>query len=182
MTEGYQQAMEGSDAKYKIYLHQDVWITDEDFLVMLVREFRQHQEYGLAGVVGVRRMPGNGIWWEGEKLGSIRDQLTGELRDYRYQVDPVHSQQAAAVDGLLLATQYDVPWRTDLFAGWHFYDLSQAYEFRRLGFQTVVLPQSGPRCTHYSVKPSVEGFEEDRRRFLREYAAEIREETAQAGH
>lgn len=178
MTEGYQQAMEGSDAKYKIYLHQDVWITDADFLVTLVREFRQHQEYGLAGAVGVRRMPGNGIWWEGKKLGSIRDQLTGELRDYRYQVDPVHSQQAAAVDGLLLATQYDVPWRTDLFAGWHFYDLSQAYEFRRLGFQTVVLPQSGPLCTHYSVKPSVEGFEEDRQRFVQEYAAELAEDAA----
>lgn len=178
MTAGYQQAMESSDAKYKIYLHQDVWITDEDFLLRLVREFRQHPEYGLAGVVGVRQMPSNGIWWEGEKIGMIRDKLTGEFRDYVYPHDSRHSQLAAAVDGLLLATQYDVPWRTDLFTGWHFYDLSQAYEFRRLGFQTVVLPQGTPLCVHNSEKPSVEGFETNRQKFLQEYAECIAEDAA----
>ena len=145
---------------------------------MLVREFRQYPEYGLAGVVGVRRMPENGIWWEGEKLGSIRDKLTGEFLDYQYQMDSRHSQLASAVDGLLLATQYDIPWRTDLFTGWHFYDLSQAYEFRRLGFRTIVLPQQAPLCVHNSVKPSVEGFEEDRQRFVQEYAAELAEDAA----
>lgn len=178
MTAGYQQAMESSDAKYKIYLHQDVWITDEDFLLRLVQEFRQHPAYGLAGVVGVRQMPANGIWWEGEKIGMIRDKLTGEFRDYVYPHDSRHSQPAAAVDGLLLATQYDVPWRTDLFTGWHFYDLSQAYEFRRLEFQTVVLPQSAPLCVHNREKPLVEGFESDRQKFLQEYAERIAEDAA----
>lgn len=178
MTAGYQQAMESSDAKYKIYLHQDVWITDKDFLLMLVREFWQHPAYGLAGVVGVRRMPPSGIWLEDEKIGMIRDKLTGAFRDYVYPHDSRHSQLAAAVDGLLLATQYDVPWRTDLFTGWHFYDLSQAYEFRRLGFQTVVLPQGTPLCVHNSEKPSVEGFETNRQKFLQEYAECIAEDAA----
>ena len=77
MTAGYQQAMESSAAKYKIYLHQDVFITDQDFLLKLVEVFRQHPEYGLAGVVGTRQMPASGLWWEGEKIGSVRDRLTG---------------------------------------------------------------------------------------------------------
>ena len=176
MTAGYQQAMECSDAKYKIYLHQDVWITDREFLVRLVREFRRHPEYGLAGVVGARNMPANGIWREGEKIGSIRNKITGEFRNYVYRCDRKSSQNAAALDGLLLATQYDMPWRTDLFRGWHFYDVSQAYEFRRQHFQTVVLPQTGPLCMHNSVEPSIEGYDDDRQRFLQEYGSDIAEE------
>lgn len=182
MTAGYQQAMECSDAKYKIYLHQDVWITDREFLVRLVREFRRHPEYGLAGVVGARNMPVNGIWREGEKLGSIRDKITGEFRNYVYRCDRKISQNAAALDGLLLATQYDMPWRTDLFRGWHFYDVSQAYEFRRQHFQTVVLPQTGPLCMHNSVEPSVEGYEADRQKFLQEYGSDIAEEISKDHH
>ena len=31
--------------------------------------------------------------------------------------------EVEGVDGLLMATQYDIPWREDLFDGWDFYDL-----------------------------------------------------------
>ena len=36
MTEGYQRAMMSSQAKYKIYLHQDVMIIEENFLQHLL--------------------------------------------------------------------------------------------------------------------------------------------------
>ena len=36
MCAGYQQAMMSSDAKYKIYMHQDVFIQDEEFLINIV--------------------------------------------------------------------------------------------------------------------------------------------------
>lgn len=39
MCSGYQKAMEMSDAKYKIYLHQDVLVLDELFLVRLTELF-----------------------------------------------------------------------------------------------------------------------------------------------
>lgn len=173
MTDGYQQAMESSDAKYKIYLHQDVWITDRSFLIKLLQEFRRHPEYGLAGVVGARKMPKNALWWEGEKIGSIRDKLRGNLEDYIYKCDNRRSQIVDAVDGLLMATQYDLPWRTDIFMGWHFYDLSQAYEFRRHYWQVVVLPQSEPLCAHNNERPGMDGFEEARLAFLREYGKDL---------
>lgn len=40
-------------------------------------------------------------------------------------------QNVDAVDGLLMMTQYDLPWRDDLFSDFDFYDVSQAFEFRR---------------------------------------------------
>ncbi|MEK4397726.1 MULTISPECIES: glycosyltransferase [unclassified Bacillus (in: firmicutes)] len=36
-----------------------------------------------------------------------------------------------ALDGLLLATQYDVLWRKGIFDGWPLYENSQCFEFRK---------------------------------------------------
>ena len=55
---------------------------------------------------------------------------------------------------------------------------ARSYEFRRLEFQTVVLPQSAPLCVHNREKPLVEGFESDRQKFLQEYAERIAEDAA----
>ena len=36
-----------------------------------------------------------------------------------------------------MATSYDVLWREDLFDGWHYYDISQTYEYRKADLKTV---------------------------------------------
>ena len=46
--------------------------------------------------------------------------------------------EVEAVDGLFIATQYDVKWREDIFDGWDFYDISQSEEFHRAGYKVVV--------------------------------------------
>ena len=57
-------------------------------------------------------------------------------------------QQVQAVDGLLIATQYDLPWREDLFDNWDFYDISQGQEFIQKGYRIVVPYQKQPWCIH----------------------------------
>ena len=42
---GYQQAMEESDAKYKVYVHQDVLIQDEDFFYKIIDIFKNNPEF-----------------------------------------------------------------------------------------------------------------------------------------
>jgi hypothetical protein len=54
------------------------------------------------------------------------------------------------VDGLLMATQYDLPWREDLFPGWHFYDASQCMEFQKAGYSIAIPNQETPWCLHDS--------------------------------
>lgn len=56
--------------------------------------------------------------------------------------------QVDALDGIFLATQYDIPWRTDLFRGWHFYDISQSQEFIKQGYQVVIANQVEPWLIH----------------------------------
>lgn len=171
MCAGYQQAMEQSDAKYKIYLHQDVLILDELFLVRLVELFSCNQLCGIAGVVGSSNLPANGVWWEGRRLGAIVDDCHDSMIEYRYDGAEV-SRPAMALDGLLLATQYDVPWRCDIFDGWHFYDVSACMEFRRAGYQAVVMGQPETSCAHLCGEVSIEGYLHYHEIFLHEYGGE----------
>lgn len=124
MTEAYQIGMESSQAKYKIYIHQDVEIVQTDFLQVMVNMFKSDKRIGLAGVVGSKNMPLSAVWWEGTLVGAICDNHTGTMKNYLYEYSGEKAIEAAAVDGLLMMTQYDIPWRKDLFNKWHFYDLS----------------------------------------------------------
>lgn len=169
MTEAYETAMESSDAKYKVYLHQDVWIRQRNFLEVMVREFQNHPEYGIAGVVGSRDLSDDAIWWNGNKIGAICDNHTGKMKNYLYERSAQKSQIATALDGLILMTQYDIPWRTDIFDKWHFYDVSQCMEFRNNGFEAVVLPQVQPGVMHWCGKNKMEGYENERIKFIHEY-------------
>ena len=85
---------------------------------------------------------------------------------------------AEAVDGLLIATQYDIPWREELFTGWHFYDASQCREFARRGYRVAVPNQSdGFWCIHCPrEKALAPEYKEYQKVFLREYGKELRPE------
>lgn len=171
MCSAYQQAMQMSEAKYKIYLHQDVLILDDFFLVRLVQLFSYNYLFGIAGVVGSSNLPLNAVWWEGRMAGAIVDDCHGTMTEYRYAGAETFSP-VMVLDGLLLATQYDVPWRYDIFDGWHFYDVSACMEFRRAGYQPVVLGQLETSCAHVCGKASMDGYDRYRKIFMHEYAGE----------
>ena len=171
MAAGYNRAMRESDAKYKIYLHQDVWIIEPSFLVRLTHIFSCNPQAGIAGVVGSRNVPPSGIWWEGELIGGVIDSQTGTLQANLHQQQAYMHRpvQVMLLDGLILATQYDLTWREDLFDKWHFYDVSQCMEFYRRKLAALVLPQSCPWCIHWcGLNPRI-GFEEERKKFVMEY-------------
>ena len=83
--------------------------------------------------------------------------------------------EVEAADGLFLAMQYDIPWRDDLFTGWHLYDTSQCKEFARRGYKTVVPNQEeGFWCIHFpKEKPLAPEYKIYQKAFLREYGAEL---------
>lgn len=146
----YQQAVEQSDAKYKVYIHQDILITYPHAIVELVSMFKANPNVGLAGVSGCVNLPASGVWWESDMLcGAVFDSHTGQMKEYNFgSRQQIGLQDVEALDGIFLATQYDIDWRTDLFKGWHFYDISQSQEFLRHGYRVVVVPQSEIWCTH----------------------------------
>jgi len=132
MASAYNKAIKLTDAKYKVYMHQDVHILYKKFICDILKLFQGNPQIGIAGMIGSKYLPENGIWWESAiRLGGVYDDHLGKMKEFRYQENDAVYTEAAALDGLLLITQYDVPWREDLFSGWHFYDVSQAIEFQK---------------------------------------------------
>lgn len=171
MTEGYQAAMEESDARYKIYLHQDVFILYSYFLDSLIDIFRCVPRAGMIGMVGTPVFPEDFMMWTGRRVGNfyIRETPPCVYQDYRYEMD--HGlHEVDAIDGFLMATACDIPWRTDLLGGWNFYDVSQSFEFRRRGYKVLVPEQRLPWCLHDDgAILDLWDYDRDRRICMKEY-------------
>lgn len=131
MAAGYIEAMKQSDAKYKVYLHQDVFIVNKNFIRDLLWIFAQNKEIGMVGMVGSIVMPIEGVMWAGGRVGSLFTSNVKQAGPSLIGQVKAPYEQVEAVDGLLIATQEDLPWREDLFTGWDFYDISQSMEFRK---------------------------------------------------
>ena len=149
ITQAYNQAIHDSDAKYKVYMHQDVFIINKDFIKDILSIFQNHSDVGMIGVAGSKTIPPNGIWWESpHRYGQVYDSHTGKMLLLRFNDVENEYEKVKAVDGLLMITQYDIPWKEDIFDGWHFYDISQCFEFQRAGYDVVIPKQTTPWCIH----------------------------------
>ena len=171
MTAGYQAAMNESDAKYKIYLHQDVFILYPYFLDSLVEIFQVSSHIGMIGMAGTDVFPEDYMMWSQSLVGNIcsKSGPPCDYKNYRYKLEDNFSVMDA-IDGLLIATSYDIPWRTDLLDGWDFYDVSQSFEFRKKGYKIVVPVQKCPWCLHDDgVILNLWNYDKNRRICMKEY-------------
>ena len=169
----YNAGMNASEAKYKIYMHHDVFILNRDFLKHLLACFEKDEEIGMIGMVGAEKVPISGVMWDTDRYGSLYETHVHEtvrLENYRERKD----MEVALIDGFLMATQYDVPWKEDVFDKWDFYDASQSMEFRRAGYKVVVPYQENPWCLHDCGYVSLGNYDVEREKFVREYQEEIR--------
>lgn len=174
MTSGYNEAMWASDAKYKIYMHQDVFIVYPYFLQSVLDIFATDEKIGMIGVVGAEKMSPDGVIWHEWRRGDLYegdiedwfDDLSYE--DYRYKLeDGLWNVQA--IDGLIMITSKDVPWREDIFDGWDYYDVSQSLEMIRAGYKVVVPEQLLPWCLHDDGMLNMKNHDKYRRKCLQEY-------------
>ena len=176
MAEGYNRAMNSSAAKYKIYLHQDTLVVNKNLVADLLKIFSD-ATIGMVGVIGCVNLPATGVWWDGMRTyGRVLHACEPEsVVDSECTEPDGDYQQVEAVDGLFLATQYDLPWREDLFDGWHFYDASQCREMARAGYRVVVPNQSADFwCIHCpKEKPLDPKYRRYQKIFLREYGGEL---------
>lgn len=170
MAAGYNEGMQASDAKYKVYLHQDVFIVNPDFIQDFIDIFRKDARIGMIGMIGSPRLPDSGIMWDDERCGAIYVPAYNKDPLFRAGGEDVLTE-VEAVDGLLMITQYDIPWREDLFDKWDFYDCSQSQEFIRHGYRIVVPWMKEPWCLHDSTISYMTSYDGERQKFLQEYFA-----------
>lgn len=168
MAAAYNEGMNASNAKYKVYMHQDLFIINKMFIYDVMKVFLLDDKIGMMGVLGGRDLPDNGIIYNAWNVGMTKAdkaccvlKLNLNLAKEYMEVD--------AIDGMIMITQYDIPWRDDIFHGWDFYDISQSYEFRKLGYKVVVPWQNESWCLHDCGASKLGNYDENRRIFCREY-------------
>lgn len=164
----YNAGMQASEAKYKIYMHHDVFIINKYFLYDLKERFERDKQVGMIGMVGSGTVPISGVMWDTQRYGSVYETHVYETVSLICYKD-CKDMEVALIDGLLMATQYDILWREDLFDKWDFYDASQSMEFRRAGYKILVPWQKEPWCIHDCGYVSLKDYENERRKFVEEY-------------
>lgn len=162
----YEQAMEQSDAKYKIYMHQDVFLINENLLVELVTLFEENPRIGMIGLLGARNLPENRRFYQAWDAGNVIG--CSDKKVFQNELDK-NAARVCAIDGMFMMTQYDVPWREDVLDGWDFYDFSQSMEFLHRGYEIWVPGQEKPWSIHDCGCLSLEQYDERQEKFLSVY-------------
>lgn len=168
ITSGYNRGMLSSDAKYKIYLHQDTFIINKDFLNCLLKGFND-EATGMIGIIGTPQLDPSCVMWLGNRVGKLVSNCI--YHTVKAAIGEITSPtEVEAIDGLLMATQYDIPWREDIFKGWDYYDISQSFEFRKAGYKVMVLPADEPWCFHDDGILELSEYYKTRDIFMQEYS------------
>ncbi|MBP2629034.1 MAG: glycosyl transferase, group 2 family [Firmicutes bacterium] len=172
ITSAYNDAMNSSEAKFKVYLHQDTFIINVNFINDIIAVFNKYPQIGMIGLAGAKKIASNGVWWKSvQKYGKVLESsVTGRIELLSF--DEVYNdfENVEAIDGFIMITQYDVRWREELFNGWHFYDISQSIEFLRAGYEVCIPRQNSPWCIHACGAVNLEkSYEKYRNIFLKEY-------------
>ena len=138
VADTYQRAMEASDAKYKIYLAPGCILLRLNFFEEMLRVF-ENPMIGAMGLVGTKQLSTTGVLAASPFIkGRL---LYTDDRSFRGEEIEGATEEVMAVSGDLIATQYDIPWRRDLFHSNCFYAEAQCIEFRRRGYRSVVPQQ-----------------------------------------
>ena len=164
----YNEAMNASDAKYKVYIKGTTEIKSNTILEQIVKVFEQDGDIGIIGTFGVKRMPLNGVWITAEDfVGIFEERDSSSVK--QYEVNGMY-EDVVAVSGAIIATSFDIPWREDLFRHIEFEDVAQCVEMQRSGKKVVVIKTDEPVVR---AKGALSIDEEDRKKFLIEYSKSL---------
>ncbi|MBD5545734.1 MAG: hypothetical protein HDR01_16215 [Lachnospiraceae bacterium] len=191
MASGYNEGMSSTDAKYKIYMHQDLFILNRYFLWDLLSIFQSDSSIGMIGMVGYPTVSIDGMMWHSNPLGSIplygspdAAYPNADYKQYRYSLSDGITD-VALIDGCIMMTSYDLPWEEKLLKGWHFYDAFQSMNFLLHGYRIVVPTPKLPWFLHDDgIFLSLWDYHDYRKIFVEKYApylgksySQIRKET-----
>lgn len=174
MTRGYNEAMEQTDARYKIYMHQDVFILNRSFLRAVLEIFQADAQIGMIGMVGYEDVSFDGLMWHGKRAGDLYKKKLGKeypsLAEYQYSLIQDGYTYVAEIDGFMMITAYDLPWDTKDLTGWDFYDAYQSLNFLNHGYRIAVPRQVHPWCLHDDgVVLNMINYNQYRQLFLKKY-------------
>ena len=155
-----------SDAKYKIYLSDEMRITALTFVQDMLNIFADGT-IGMIGFFGSTELPlSANIMDAPNKYGSVFMPAGGVLEEMRFgegTADVIADVRAILPS--LFVTQYDVPWDAN-YTGQYYAVQEQCRNFTRRGYRVVVPIVETPFCGYQSEEISFEIGGADRDRFF----------------
>ena len=139
MACGYNYAISHTNAKYKLYIHHDTFIIQQDILNKIINAFKADADLGMLGIFGSATLNKSCTWYKSPTADNYfnlyQDEILFLLRSVK---TPPNGElvNGKAIDGVFMATSIDLPWSEDLFNGWHFYDIAQCYNMHYSGYKT----------------------------------------------
>lgn len=133
-------AMNESVAKYKIYLDENTFITDKNFLIKALNIFNKQPEIGMLGVRGFYKenetskmqVKGHYVYLDNDTTTScVKDVCEGK---YNEVLDVM------ALDRHFMMTSIDTAWHGDN----NNFNIIKSVELRHMGYRTVVLTDEKP--------------------------------------
>lgn len=174
IAKSYNEALRLSDAKYKVYIPQDTYILNKNFIKNILDIFTLNEDIAMLGVVGYEDIHLSANWWQCKnKFGKVIIDYNDNSSEVIFN-DNKDIKCVNGIDKLLMATQYDTLWREDLFDKDCFYNLSQSIEFKRKGYKTAVVNQDTCWCmTSNDLYSKSNYYDEYKKVFLKEYSKDL---------
>jgi acetyltransferase-like isoleucine patch superfamily enzyme/glycosyltransferase involved in cell wall biosynthesis len=145
----YERARQQTNAKYKVYFHEGLFIIDKEFIARCLTAFDVQPSPAMLGVIGSAGLPVDGNWKRTNSLrGLLYETEKGVTRLRFHDSDDIEHHKIVALDGILIITQFDLPWKQTLFAGFHYAELSYCIEYTRKGYTLDVLSGEQPLCLY----------------------------------
>lgn len=166
---GYNAGMRASNARYKVYMHHDVYILNPTFIQDVIDCFTRNPEAGLMGMMGRMYIPDYEYFFVGDQRGAVYEtQIHNTIKYYEYS-NSGRDEKVMHLDGLMMITRVDIPWREDIFDKWDLYDTSQSLEFIRAGYEVVVPYMETPWVLHDCGYLNLKNYASQREKFVKEY-------------
>lgn len=146
MAEGYEEAKNSTDAKYKIYLHQDTYVINENILCDLIKIFESDSKIGAVGVMGSEDILGNRITKASEVFGIVVSQnwrensyTDGNAYQERYdnEIEGKY-KEVGCLWGCFIATSVDFKWEKLADNDFSYYSVLLSLEMIKNGYKIVV--------------------------------------------
>ena len=163
------KALTLSDAKYKIYINDDVRLVRSQLIEELLTVFKD-ASIGMVGVLGSQSLPRDGNVMESDyKRGVVYVPTGRELSEMRF--GEVSEEETADVRFVLpsfFATQMDLPWDEE-YETQYYALLAQCRSFEEIGSRIVTSLAKEVWCAYQSRDISFDAEEADHVKFFARY-------------
>jgi glycosyltransferase involved in cell wall biosynthesis len=177
LGEGYNQVQKENDAMYKVYMADDVFIVNPNFIKDVIDIFDSNFTIGMAGIVGEEKfIPSLNI-----------EKMTSDIKRYRFgkyydsnlnevsfgEVSGKYKQAAFLKYGLVV-TNRDIEWNGADNFGEDLLIMAQCAEYQKNGYISAVAAQKNPWTIADSIgSGSINIKENEREIFLQKYSKDI---------